>query len=151
MTVLENVRLPLEEFTDLPDHAMDMIALSKLKLVSMEHAAQLLPSEISGGMRKRAALARAIALDPKYLFFDEPSAGLDAISAKNLDELIVEIRDSLGATVIIVTHELASIFAIATNSVFLSIDPIPPIPDPIAQPTRSLFASVISKPLSRKA
>ncbi|MGD8370692.1 MAG: ATP-binding cassette domain-containing protein [Syntrophobacterales bacterium] len=119
MTLAENVALPLEEYTDLsPSQISDVIAL-KLSLVGLAGFEQFYPSEISGGMQKRAALARAMALDPEVLFFDEPSAGLDPISARLLDELILELRDSLGATVVVVTHELASIFAIGNNSVFL--------------------------------
>jgi len=119
MTLAQNVALPLEEYTDFsPQDIKEMIAL-KLSLVGLAGFEDYFPSEISGGMQKRAALARAIALDPDYLFFDEPSAGLDPVSAKRLDDLILELRDSMGATVIIVTHELASIFDIGNNSVFL--------------------------------
>ena len=119
MTLAENVSLPLEEFTDLgPDEIGDLVSL-KLSLVGLAGFEDYYPSEISGGMLKRAGLARAMALDPEILFFDEPSAGLDPISARLLDDLIIELRDSLGATVVVVTHELASIFAIANNSIFL--------------------------------
>ena len=119
MTLAENVALPLGEYTDLtPAETREVVAL-KLSLVGLAGFEDFYPSEISGGMRKRAGLARAMALDPEILFFDEPSAGLDPISAKLLDDLILEIRDSLGSTVVIVTHELASIFAIGDNSVFL--------------------------------
>ncbi|GAA5216425.1 ABC transporter ATP-binding protein [Corallincola platygyrae] len=119
MTLAENIALPLETYTDLtPSDIRDVIAL-KLALVGLAEFGEYYPSEISGGMRKRAALARAIALDPEVLFFDEPSAGLDPVSARLLDDLILQLRDSLGATVVMVTHELASIFAIGTNSVFL--------------------------------
>ncbi len=122
MTLAENVSLPLEEYTDLnPEQIREVVSL-KLALVGLAGFEDFYPSEISGGMRKRAALARAMALDPEILFFDEPSAGLDPISAHRLDELILEIRDSLGATVVMVTHELASIFAIGNNSVFLDAD-----------------------------
>jgi phospholipid/cholesterol/gamma-HCH transport system ATP-binding protein len=119
MTLAENVALPVEELTDLPPATVRDVASLKLALVGLAGFEDFYPSEISGGMRKRAGLARAIALDPDILFFDEPSAGLDPISSRRLDDLILELRDSLGATVVMVTHELASIFGIATNSVFL--------------------------------
>ena len=122
MTLAENVAMPLEQYTELGrDEISDLVAY-KLALVGLAGYQGFYPSEISGGMQKRAGLARAIALDPEILFFDEPSAGLDPISSQLLDELILEIRDSLGATVVIVTHELASIFAIANNSVFLDAE-----------------------------
>lgn len=119
MTLAENVALPLEEFTDLTESEIREVARLKLALVGLAGFEDYYPSEISGGMQKRAGLARAMALDPDILFFDEPGAGLDPITSRLLDDLIVELRDSLGATIVIVTHELASIFAIATNSVFL--------------------------------
>jgi len=119
MTLAENVALPLEEYTELGHHEIRELVSLKLAMVGLAGFEEFYPSEISGGMRKRAALARAIALDPDILFFDEPSAGLDPVSAKRLDDLILELRDSLGATVVVVTHELASIFAIGNNSVFL--------------------------------
>ncbi len=119
MTLAENVSLPLEEYTELTKDRIKELVSLKLSLVGLAGFEDYYPSEISGGMKKRAALARAMALDPDILLFDEPSAGLDPISAHLLDNLILELRDSLGATIIIVTHELASIFAIANNSVFL--------------------------------
>ena len=122
MTLAENVALPLGEYTDLrPDEIQEIVSL-KLSLVGLAGFENLYPSEISGGMCKRAGLARAMALDPDILFFDEPSAGLDPISSKLLYDLILELRDSLGATVVIVTHELASIFAVGNNSVFLDAE-----------------------------
>jgi phospholipid/cholesterol/gamma-HCH transport system ATP-binding protein len=122
MTLAENVALPLGEFTDLSPEEILEVARLKLALVGLAGFEDYYPSDISGGMQKRAGLARAMALDPDILFFDEPGAGLDPISSRLLDELIVELRDSLGATIVIVTHELASIFAIATNSVFLDAE-----------------------------
>jgi phospholipid/cholesterol/gamma-HCH transport system ATP-binding protein len=119
MTLAENVALPLEQHTDLdPGKIRELVSL-KLALVGLAGFEEFYPSEISGGMRKRAGLARAMALDPEILFFDEPSAGLDPVSARRLDDLILELRESLGATVVVVTHELASIFAVGNNSVFL--------------------------------
>lgn len=119
MTLAENVALPLEEHTRLGPAEIREIVELKLALVGLAGYEDYTPAELSGGMRKRAGLARAIALDPEILFFDEPSAGLDPISSRRLDELILELRDSLGATVVVVTHELASIFAIADDSVLL--------------------------------
>jgi phospholipid/cholesterol/gamma-HCH transport system ATP-binding protein len=122
MTLAENVALPLQQYTDLEAEAIGEIVSLKLALVGLAGFEDYFPAEISGGMRKRAGLARAMALDPDVLFFDEPSAGLDPISARRLDDLILEIRDSLGTTIVVVTHELASIFAIADNSVFLDTE-----------------------------
>jgi len=122
MTLAENIGLPLQEFTDLSPHQIREIVELKLALVGLSGFDAYYPSEISGGMQKRVGLARAIALDPEIVFFDEPSAGLDPISARLLDDLILELSDSLGATVAIVTHELASIFSIGNNSVFLDPD-----------------------------
>jgi phospholipid/cholesterol/gamma-HCH transport system ATP-binding protein len=122
MTLAENVGLPLAEFTDLGAREIEEIASLKLALVGLKGFEEYYPSEISGGMQKRAGLARAMALDPEILFFDEPSAGLDPISSRLLDGLILELRDSLGATVVVVSHELASIFAIGNNSVFLDAE-----------------------------
>ncbi|WP_193140798.1 MULTISPECIES: ABC transporter ATP-binding protein [unclassified Meridianimarinicoccus] len=122
MTLAENVGLPLGEYTELGAAEIRDLAAMKLALVGLAGFEDFYPSEISGGMQKRAGIARAMALDPDVLFLDEPSAGLDPISSKLLDDLIVELRDSLGTTMVIVTHELASIFSIGTNSVFL--DPV---------------------------
>jgi len=122
MTLAENVALPLEEYSGLSHSNIKEIVSLKLALVGLAGYEEFYPSEISGGMQKRAGLARAMALDPEILFFDEPSAGLDPVSARRLDDLIFELRDSLGTTVVIVTHELASIFAIGNNSVFLDAE-----------------------------
>ncbi|MFW5906323.1 MAG: ABC transporter ATP-binding protein, partial [Desulfobia sp.] len=119
MTLSENISLPLSYHTSLSPEMIADLARFKLSLVGLSGFEDFYPAQISGGMRKRAALARAIALDPEFLFFDEPSAGLDPLTARRLDELILEIRDSLGATVVMVSHELASIYTVATNSVFL--------------------------------
>jgi phospholipid/cholesterol/gamma-HCH transport system ATP-binding protein len=122
LTLAENVSLPLGQYTKLSASEIGEIVALKLSLVGLRGFEDFYPSEISGGMKKRAGLARAIALDPDILFFDEPSAGLDPISSKHLDDLILELRDALGATIIVVTHELPSIFAIADNSVFLDAE-----------------------------
>jgi len=122
LTLGENIALPLQQYSDLNPAQIGEIVALKLSLVGLTGFEDYYPSEISGGMKKRAGLARAMALDPDILFFDEPSAGLDPISAHLLDELILELRESLGATVVIVTHELASIFAVGNNSVFLDAD-----------------------------
>jgi phospholipid/cholesterol/gamma-HCH transport system ATP-binding protein len=122
MTLAENIGLPLGEYTDLTPAQIREVASLKLALVGLKGFEDFYPSQISGGMQKRAGLARAMALDPDVLFFDEPSAGLDPISSQLLDELILELRASLGSTIVVVTHELASIFAIATNSVFLDVE-----------------------------
>jgi phospholipid/cholesterol/gamma-HCH transport system ATP-binding protein len=121
LTLAENVALPIEEFTDLKPPAVREIVSLKLALVGLRGFEEFYPAEISGGMCKRASLARAMALDPDILFFDEPSAGLDPISARRLDELILQLRDCLGTTVVVVTHELASIFAIADRALFLDV------------------------------
>jgi phospholipid/cholesterol/gamma-HCH transport system ATP-binding protein len=122
MTLVENVSLPLEEYTDLSPAEIREVASLKLALVGLKGFENYYPSQISGGMQKRAGLARSMALDPEILFFDEPSSGLDPVSSRLLDDLILELRDSLGATIIVVTHELASIFAIGNNSIFLDAD-----------------------------
>lgn len=119
MTLAENVALPLRLYRRLGEAEMRDLATYKLALVGLAGFEDYYPAEISGGMRKRAGLARAMALDPEILYFDEPSAGLDPVSASRLDELILELRDSLGTTVVVVTHELASIFAIGDTAVFL--------------------------------
>src|SRR5713226_9552815 len=122
MTLAENISLTLEEFSDLSPAEIREVASLKLALVGLKGFEDFYPSEISGGMQKRAGLARAMALDPEILFFDEPSAGLDPISSHLLDDLILQLRDNLGATIVVVTHELASIFAIGNNSIFLDAD-----------------------------
>ena len=119
MTVLENVRLPLDAYTRLPEEAMDMVSLTKLKLVGLAAAARQMPAELSGGMQKRAAIARAMALDPGILFLDEPSAGLDPVTSAGLDDLIKGLARDFGITFVIVTHELASIYAIADRVIML--------------------------------
>jgi phospholipid/cholesterol/gamma-HCH transport system ATP-binding protein len=122
MTLAENIGLPLGEYTDLSPEEIREVASLKLALVGLNGFEDYYPSQISGGMQKRAGLARAMALDPEILFFDEPSAGLDPISSRRLDDLILDLRASLGATMVVVTHELPSIFAIADRAVFLDAD-----------------------------
>jgi phospholipid/cholesterol/gamma-HCH transport system ATP-binding protein len=119
MNLAENIALPLEISTSLPPHQIREMATFKLSLVGLAGQEQAYPSELSGGMQKRAALARAMALDPEIMFFDEPSSGLDPVSARRLDELILEIQSSLGTTMVVVTHDLDSIFTIGTRAVFL--------------------------------
>lgn len=119
MTLIENVSLPISEHRDMPEDEIERLAKFKLALVGLNGFEDFYPSEISGGMMKRAGLARAMALDPEILFFDEPSAGLDPITGKRLDELILQLRDNLGTTVVMVTHELDSIFAVADTAIYL--------------------------------
>ncbi len=122
MTLAENIILPLEQYTRLSSRQMREIASLKLSLVGLAGFEDFYPSEISGGMRKRAGIARAMVLDPDILFLDEPSAGLDPVSARLLDDLILDLREALGTTIVVVTHELASIFTVGNNSIFLDVD-----------------------------
>jgi phospholipid/cholesterol/gamma-HCH transport system ATP-binding protein len=122
MTLAENIALPLEQYTELSPNQIREVVSLKLALVGLAGFEDFYPSEISGGMKKRAGLARAMAMDPDILFFDEPSAGLDPVSSRLLDELILELRESLKTTIVVVTHELASIFTIGNNSVYLDVD-----------------------------
>jgi len=119
MTVGQNIALPLERWTDLPPDAIEAVVKSKLRLVGLEAAEHKLPAQLSGGMRKRAAIARAMALEPSLIFFDEPSSGLDPITSAELDRLIATLRDVLGLTVVIVTHELGSILSIVDRCIVL--------------------------------
>jgi phospholipid/cholesterol/gamma-HCH transport system ATP-binding protein len=122
MTLTENVALPLREYTDLPEADVREVARLKLALVGLRGFEDYLPSQISGGMQKRAALARAMAVDPEVLFFDEPSSGLDPVTARRLDELMLELRESLGTTLVVVSHDLASILSIGDDSILLDAE-----------------------------
>ncbi|MBO7244099.1 MAG: ATP-binding cassette domain-containing protein [Alphaproteobacteria bacterium] len=122
MTLAENIALPLTQYTSYSKETIKDIVSLKLALVGLTGFENFYPSEISGGMKKRAGLARALALDPHIVYFDEPSAGLDPVSSKLLDDLILNINQSLGTTMIVVTHELSSIFAIGNNSIFLDAE-----------------------------
>ncbi|OQX07667.1 MAG: polyamine ABC transporter ATP-binding protein [Desulfobulbaceae bacterium A2] len=119
LTLAENVALPLAEFTDLAPAGIDELVSFKLALVGLAGFEDFYPAELSGGMRKRAGIARAMALDPEILVIDEPSSGLDPLTARHLDELIIELRDSLGTTIVVITHDIASILTIGTDSIFL--------------------------------
>ena len=122
LTIAENIKLPIEEYTSLPPETVEILVQLKLEMVNLSGFENYLPSEISGGMKKRAGLARAMALDPMILFFDEPSAGLDPVSSADLDNLIIQINKSLGATIVVVTHELSSIFTIAQRVLMLDLE-----------------------------
>lgn len=122
MTLAENVALPLQQYSGFSERQIAELVSLKLALVGLAGFGDFYPSEISGGMKKRAGLARALALDPEIVYFDEPSAGLDPLSSKRLDDLIIDINQSLGTTIVVVTHELNSIFAIGTNSIFLDAE-----------------------------
>jgi len=122
LTLAENVALPLEEYTDMSQAEIADMVSYKLALVGLAGFEDYYPAELSGGMQKRAGLARAMALDPEILFFDEPSAGLDPVSSRLLDDLIVNLSQALGTTLVVITHELPSIFAIGTNGVLLDAD-----------------------------
>ncbi len=138
MTLLENVRLGLEEFTDLPREAIDLIATMKLDLVGLRDARHRMPAEISGGMQKRAAIARAIAMDPRILFMDEPAAGLDPVTLASFDQLILDLAHSLQMTFVIVTHELTTVFSVADRVIMLDKD------------TRTVAAAGTPEELSRR-
>ena len=122
LTLAENVALPLAEYTGLPSRRIAEIVSFKLALVGLAGFEEFYPSELSGGMKKRAGLARAMALDPDILIIDEPSSGLDPLTARRLDDLILELRDSLGATIVVISHDLASILAIGSDSIYLDTD-----------------------------
>jgi len=149
MTLLENVMLPLEMFTDLPAEGREAIARVKLGLVGLSDAAALMPAEISGGMARRAGIARAMALDPPLLFLDEPSAGLDPITSAGLDKLILDLRHDLGATFVVVTHELASILAIADRCLMLDRNAFPDSGGVIAEGDPRVLRDTSTHPVVR--
>jgi len=147
MTLAENISVPLEMYTELGDDEIAGVARLKLALVGLAGSGELYPAELSGGMQKRGGLARAMALDPEILFLDEPSAGLDPMSAHHLDDLILELRGSLGTTVVLVTHELDSIFKLADDSIFLDAESGHAI---AAGPPRQLLAGSPERKVDRK-
>jgi phospholipid/cholesterol/gamma-HCH transport system ATP-binding protein len=149
MNLLENVMLPLEMFTDLPPDAREVVARVKLELVGLGDAALLMPAEISGGMARRAGIARAMALDPPLLLLDEPSAGLDPITSAGLDRLILDLRQDLGATFVVVTHELASILAIADRCVMLDRGAYPDAGGAIAEGDPRVLRETSAHPIVR--
>ena len=149
MTLLENVMLPLEMFTDLPREGREAVARVQLGLVGLADAASLMPSEISGGMARRAGIARAMALDPPLLFLDEPSAGLDPITSAGLDRLILELRHDLGVTFVVVTHELASILAIADRCIMLDRAAYPDAGGMIAEGDPRMLRDTSTHPIVR--
>jgi len=119
ISVASNTRVPIEQHTELPDHIMDHMVMSKLRLVGLEKAAHTLPNELSGGMRKRASLARALALDPELLLCDEPSSGLDPLTSESLDNLLIQLKDALGMTMIVISHDISSVRRVADRVFFL--------------------------------
>jgi phospholipid/cholesterol/gamma-HCH transport system ATP-binding protein len=149
MNLLENVMLPMEMFTDLPPDAREAVARVKLGLVGLSDAALLMPAEISGGMARRAGIARAMALDPPLLLLDEPSAGLDPITSAGLDRLILDLRHDLGATFVVVTHELASILAIADRSIMLDRAAYPDAGGAIAEGDPRVLRDTSTHPIVR--
>jgi len=149
MTLLENVMLPLEMFTDLPPEGREAVARVKLGLVGLGDAAGLMPAEISGGMARRAGIARAMSLDPPLLFLDEPSAGLDPITSAGLDKLILDLRHDLGATFVVVTHELASILAIADRCIMLDRNAYPDAGGMIAEGDPRVLRDTSTQPTVR--
>jgi phospholipid/cholesterol/gamma-HCH transport system ATP-binding protein len=149
MTLLENVMLPLEMFTDLPPEGREAVARVKLGMVGLGDSAALMPAEISGGMARRAGIARAMSLDPPLLFLDEPSAGLDPITSAGLDKLILDLRHDLGATFVVVTHELASILAIADRCIMLDRNAYPDAGGMIAEGDPRVLRDTSTHPIVR--